>query len=64
MLDHIDDVNASLSRAGMVTLQPNDPPTPPDSPTGGAGAVHVGQAAGLVGEKEQEFGDAEAMNRI
>lgn len=33
LLDHIDDVNNSLSRAGMVTLQPQ-PPTPPASPGG------------------------------
>ena len=33
LLDHIDDINSSLSSAGMVTIQPSEP-TPPDSPAG------------------------------
>ncbi|KAK4443702.1 putative homogentisate 1,2-dioxygenase [Podospora aff. communis PSN243] len=34
LLDHIDEANASLARAGMKTLQRPQPPTPPDSPAG------------------------------
>lgn len=33
LMDHLDEVNASLSRLGMATLQPQ-PPTPPASPPG------------------------------
>ncbi|KAK0633776.1 homogentisate 1,2-dioxygenase-domain-containing protein [Immersiella caudata] len=34
LLDHIDEANANLARAGMKTLQRPQPPTPPDSPAG------------------------------
>jgi len=34
LVDHIDEANTSLSKAGMATLQRPQPPTPPASPAG------------------------------
>lgn len=63
MLDHLDDVNACLSRAGMITLQPHEPPTPPDSPSGGAGAIQLAEVDVLAGAGEV-VGHTEGLNHI
>lgn len=63
MLEHIDDVNACVSRAGMITLQPHEPPTPPDSPSGGAGAMRLAEGDGLAGAGEV-VGHTEGLNHI
>jgi hypothetical protein len=63
MLDHLDDVNACLSRAGMITLQPHEPPTPPDSPSGGAGAVQLVEVDGLA-VAAGAGGHTESLNHI
>jgi len=63
MLDHLDDVNACLSRAGMITLQPHEPPTPPDSPSGGAGAVQLVEVDELAAAGEA-VGNTEGLNHI
>ncbi|KAK0753658.1 Homogentisate 1,2-dioxygenase [Schizothecium vesticola] len=63
MLDHLDDVNACLSRAGMITLQPHEPPTPPDSPSGGAGAVQLVEVDRLAGGGGA-VGHTEGLNHI